>query len=190
MFRFFFISLQTKREERLFREIIVQMQATEFEGFFKENYSKIYYLALSLLHDEEAARDIVSDSFEYLFTHNSQLQKNDACNYLFVSVRHRCADYYRKQAVHQRYSNYIAYTSERVEDSMGFLEHEEQVGQILKLMKYLSPRTRAIMEAHYLNGKKYSEVAEEFGISESAVKKHVMQALKFFREKLSFNKKS
>ena len=166
------------------------MQATEFEGFFKENYSKIYYLALSLLHDEEAARDIVSDSFEYLFTHNSQLQKNDACNYLFVSVRHRCADYYRKQAVHQRYSNYIAYTSERVEDSMGFLEHEEQVGQILKLMKYLSPRTRDIMEAHYLNGKKYSEVAEEFGISESAVKKHVMQALKFFREKLSFNKKS
>ncbi len=166
------------------------MQATEFEGFFKENYSKIYYLALSLLHDEEAARDIVSDSFEYLFTHNSQLQKNDACNYLFVSVRHRCADYYRKQAVHQRYSNYIAYTSERVEDSMAFLEHEEQVGQILKLMKYLSPRTRDIMEAHYLNGKKYSEVAEEFGISESAVKKHVMQALKFFREKLSSNKKS
>ena len=166
------------------------MQATEFEGFFKENYSKIYYLALSLLHDEEAARDIVSDSFEYLFTHNSQLQKNDACNYLFVSVRHRWADYYRKQAVHQRYSNYIAYTSERVEDSMAFLEHEEQVGQILKLMKYLSPRTRDIMEAHYLNGKKYSEVAEEFGISESAVKKHVMQALKFFREKLSSNKKS
>ena len=30
------------------------MQATEFERFFKENYSKIYYLALSLVHDDEA----------------------------------------------------------------------------------------------------------------------------------------
>ncbi len=166
------------------------MQATEFEGFFKENYSKIYYLALSLLHDEEAARDIVSDSFEYLFTHNSHLQANEASNYLFVSVRHRCADYYRKQAVHQRYSNYIAYTSEKVEDAMGFFEHEEQVEQILKLMELLSPRTRTVLEAHYLKGKKYSEVAVEFGISESAVKKHVMQALKFFREKLNSNKKS
>lgn len=190
MFRFFFISLQTKREERLFRETKGQMQATEFEGFFKENYSKIYYLALSLLHDEEAARDIVSDSFEYLFTHQAHLQLSEACNYLFVSVRHRCADYYRKQAVHQRYSNYITYTSDKVDESMGFLEHEEQVGQILKLMEYLSPRTREILEAHYLNGKKYSEVAVEFGISESAVKKHIMQALKFFREKLNSNKKS
>ena len=190
MFQFFFISLQPKREARLFRENRKQRQATEFEGFFKENYSKIYYWALSLLHDEEAARDIVSDSFEYLFTHNSHLQANEACNYLFVSVRHRCTDYYRKQAVHQRYSNYIAYTSETVEETMGFLEHEELVEQILKLMEFLSPRTRDILEAHYLKGKKYGEVAKEFGISESAVKKHVMQALKFFREKLNSNKKS
>ncbi len=166
------------------------MQTKEFEEFFKENYSKIYYLALSLLHDDETARDIVSDSFEYLFTHNSHLQVAEACNYLFVSVRHRCADYHRKQAVHQRYSSYINYTSKKVEDAIGFWEHEEQVGQILKLMEQLSPRTHDILEAHYLKGKKYSEVAVEFGISESAVKKHVMQALKFFREKLNSNKKS
>lgn len=51
------------------------MQTTEFERFFKENYSKIYYLVLSLLHDEEIARDIVSDSFEYLFTHHSHCRK-------------------------------------------------------------------------------------------------------------------
>lgn len=166
------------------------MQATEIEGFFKANYSKIYYLALSLLHDEEAARDIVSDSFEYLFTHHPHLQINEALNYLFVSVRHRCADYYRKQAVHQRYSNYIAYTSEKAEDAMDFLEHEEQLVQILNLMECLTPRTREILEAHYLQGKTYSEVAIELGISDSAVKKHVMHALKFFREKLNSNKKS
>ena len=40
------------------------MQAVEFEGFFKENYSKIYCYAHSLVRDDEAARDIVADSFE------------------------------------------------------------------------------------------------------------------------------
>lgn len=164
------------------------MQATEFEGFFKENYSKTYFLALSLVHDEEAARDIVADSFEYLFTHQSCLQTSEACNYLYVSVRHRCADYYRKQAVHLRYSNYVAYSAEKVE-TLDFLEHDEQVGQVLRLMEQLSPRTRDVLEAHYLRGMKYSEVAAELGISESAVKKHVMQALKFFREQLKSNKK-
>ena len=154
------------------------MQATEFEGFFKENYSKTYFLALSLVHDEEAARDIVADSFEYLFTHQSCLQTSEACNYL----------YYRKQAVHLRYSNYVAYSAEKVE-TLDFLEHDEQVGQVLRLMEQLSPRTRDVLEAHYLRGMKYSEVAAELGISESAVKKHVMQALKFFREQLKSNKK-
>lgn len=164
------------------------MQAIEFEGFFKENYSKTYFLALSLVHDEEAARDIVADSFEYLFTHQSYLQMSEACNYLYVSVRHRCADYYRKQAVHQRYSNYVISSAEQAE-TMDFLEHDDQVGQVLRLMELLSPRTRDVLEAHYLRGMKYSEVAAEFDISESAVKKHVVQALKFFREQLKSDKK-
>ena len=32
----------------------------DFEAFFRANYSKAYFLALSLLHDEEASRDVVS----------------------------------------------------------------------------------------------------------------------------------
>ena len=63
------------------------MQAVEFEGFFKENYSKIYCYAHSLVRDDEAARDIVADSFEYLFTHNPHLSKSEASNYLFAIVR-------------------------------------------------------------------------------------------------------
>lgn len=52
-------------------------------------------------------------------------------------------------------------------------------------MEHLTPRTRQVLEAHYLQGKKYSEVAAELGISESAVKKHIVQALRMFREKVS-----
>ena len=52
-------------------------------------------------------------------------------------------------------------------------------------MEHLTPRTRDVLERHYLQGKKYSEVAMELGISESAVKKHIMQALKLFREKMN-----
>ena len=56
---------------------------------------------------------------------------------------------------------------------------------IRRLMEHLTPRTRDVLERHYLQGKKYSEVAMELGISESAVKKHIMQALKLFREKMN-----
>ncbi len=159
------------------------MQATDFERFFKENYSKTYYWALSLLHDEEVARDLVADSFEYLFTHHANLQEGEACNYLFVIVRNRCSDYFRRQAVHKRYSEYVSYTTERVEN-MQWAEHDEEVERIRRLMKDLTPRTREILEAHYMQGKKYTEIAAELDISESAVKKHIMQALSYFRKKV------
>ena len=157
------------------------MQATDFERFFKKNYSKIYYCALSLLHDEEVARDLVADSFEYLFTRYADLQESEACNYLYVVVRNRCSDYFRKQAVHKRYSEYVSYTNERVEN-IEWGEHDEEVERIRRLMKDLTPRTQEILEAHYMQGKKYTEIATELGISESAVKKHIMQALSYFRK--------
>lgn len=160
------------------------MQAEIFESFFKQQYAKIYYYALSLVHDDEAARDIVADSFESLFTRHSDLPETEVCNYLFVIVRNRCSDFFRKQALHQRYYEYITYTSEKIEDA-DWLEHDDKVEIIRRNMQYLTPRTREIIEAHYLQGKKYTEVATELGISTSAVKKHIMQALKLFREKLN-----
>lgn len=160
------------------------MQAEIFESFFKQQYAKIYYYALSLVHDDEAARDIVADSFESLFTRHSDLPETEACNYLFVIVRNRCSDFFRKQALHQRYYEYITYTSEKIEDA-DWLEHDDKVEIIRRNMQYLTPRTREIIEAHYLQGKKYTEVATELGISTSAVKKHITQALKLFREKLN-----
>lgn len=41
----------------------------------------------------------------------------------------------------------------------------------------LSPRTREIFLMHRLEGRKYREIAEELGISQSAVEKHVARAM-------------
>ncbi|MDY4645071.1 RNA polymerase sigma factor, partial [Prevotella sp.] len=46
-----------------------------------------------------------------------------------------------------------------------------------------TPRTRQILKLCYVERKKYREVAVELQISESAVKKHIMQALSYMRQK-------
>ena len=43
------------------------MDRQSFEKLFKDNYSKAYYLALRILHDDEASKDIVSDAFELVW---------------------------------------------------------------------------------------------------------------------------
>ena len=40
------------------------MDEYSFEIVFRNHYSKAYYLALRILHDDEASKDVVSDAFE------------------------------------------------------------------------------------------------------------------------------
>lgn len=44
-------------------------------------------------------------------------------------------------------------------------------------MEQLSPRTRQIFLMHRLEGRRYREIAEELGISQSAVEKHIARAM-------------
>ena len=111
-----------------------------------------------------------------------KLEVQELRNYLYMMVRNKCADYFRKQSIHDKFSEYVLRSTEKATND-DWLEHEEKVKMVSDAMKQLSPRTQQILNEHYLKNKKYREVAAELDISESAVKKHVMQALSFFRKK-------
>ena len=57
------------------------------------------------------------------------------------------------------------------------------MASIMEAVNLLTPRTQQVLKACYVERKKYKEVAEELNISKSAVKKHIMNALKTLREK-------
>ena len=67
-------------------------------------------------------------------------------------------------------------------EDAGLDEENEKIERIYKVLDSLTPQTRHIMEECYFNRKKYAEVAEMLNISPSAVKKHVMKALRLLRE--------
>lgn len=171
-------------------DIRLSVQLMQFERFFRDNYTRVYYFALSLIHEEEAAKDVVGDSFEYMFTHVGDMKHGEAVNYLYTIVRNKCTDYLRRQYVHQRYAEYVLHSQDE-EAAFDAHEYEAMVESLQEMIRGLTQRTREILESRYMEGKKYNEMAEELGISESAVKKHIMQALKKFRETLleNYNKK-
>lgn len=157
-------------------------ETRDLEIFFKENYAKAYALALSIIHDEEASRDVVADAFETLIRRKDALPGTDRRSYLLMVVHNKCADHFRKLSVRDRYADWVIRSAEHtVADD--WREHEERVEQVRAAMSQLTPRTRQILSSHYLERKKYREVAAELDISESAVKKHIVQALSFFRTK-------
>lgn len=160
------------------------MDRNSFEVLFRENFSKAYYLALRILHDDEASKDVVSDAFELVWR---KLQGNDVDNvssYLLTTVRNVCLDYIRKRDIRNRYVKASMQVTERMSNNPDLLDvHEEKVQAIMQALEELTPRTQQIVRLCYVDHKKYREVAADLDISESAVKKHIMQALSYMRQK-------
>jgi len=156
----------------------------DFEQFFKQRFEQYYYYGLHFVDDQEVVRDIVCDCFEFVY-HNYQKRNeiNDWGSYVARMVRSRCLDYLRHCSVHESYADYYLRETSEMDDSLEDMQlYEERMNLIRQGMALLSPRTRMILTECYLNHKQYKEVAEIFEISDNAVKKHIVKALKTIRE--------
>lgn len=154
-----------------------------FERFFKTNFDKFYCYTLHLLNDEECSRDIVYDAMEYVWANFHDGRVDDWFRYSVSFIRNRCIDHIRHRAVHQRYADFYIHAVERSQEMMTD-EGDTRLAAIRRVVDTLPPRTRLVLQECYIHKKKYKEVAEELEISTSAVKKHIVKALRTIREKV------
>lgn len=75
------------------------MTKHELEILFKAHYCQMLRLAVSIVHDEDDAKDAVSNVFAHLLDDkHSTLTSDNAAHYLLVSVRHQCYNLLRQRA--------------------------------------------------------------------------------------------
>ena len=68
------------------------MIASQFEQLFRDNYERLYYHAFDFVHDQDVAKDMVSDVFVNLWQARERIDAERVLSYLYVSVRNRCLD--------------------------------------------------------------------------------------------------
>lgn len=101
-----------------------------------------------------------------------------------TAVKNGCLDYIRKQDVRSRYVQMSMLSVEVKSFNPDYWDvRDEKIKAIMDSLEELTPRTLQIIRLCYVERKKYREVAQELNISESAVKKHIMQALSYMRQK-------
>lgn len=154
------------------------------EKLFKAHYQQMYRLAKALLHDDDSACDIVHDVFESLLYSNIDTKVSPS--YLLSSVRNRSLNVIRDKGIHDRILN--LYFCEIDEYDTVDWPDDETIAEIYQIIKEkLTPQCRRIMELRFIEGLKFSSVAETLGISENAVYKQVRQALVIIRKNLNQN---
>lgn len=168
----------------------------QMERLFYDNYERMYRLAFALLHDNEEARDVVSDVFSRLW---DKLSGDKPPAYLLRSVKNACLNIIAKKKRDERLAKLLPISDEAemagtskviAEASMQAMNEnptrlEERWQAILDCIAHdLTPQTASVIRMCYGEGCSYRETAEELGISVSAVNKHIVKGLRTLREKL------
>ena len=155
----------------------------EIEQLFKEHYAGLWRLAMALLHDPEAARDVVHDLFAALL-HAAPAHVSAA--YLATGVRNRCLNYLRDKDARTRLAaRYFLETEQYDTEEWPDEAVLTRISDIIS--RELPPQCRRVTEMRFTQGLKPQEIASELGVSERAVFKHLRHALIVIRKKLNEN---
>ena len=158
------------------------------EQLFRIWYRPLCLYALHYLEDLDEAEDLVQDVFCTLWKKASE-DHNPAEGkaYLYSCVRNRCLDVLRSPSRKNRPSSLEGLG---VDESLALTEYDDsdlrdsslEEARMWVEISRLPRRCRRILLMGKVQGKKYSEIARELGISENTVRNQMAKALKTVRE--------
>lgn len=138
-------------------------------------------LAMLLLRDGDAARDIVHDVFESLLRSGNA---DASAPYLLRAVRNRCLNHLRGLSTKERILEVYALDEKEIAD--GEWPDDETIANIrTTVANDLTDACRKVLELRFTDGMGYKEISGALGISEVAVYKHLRHAIDVLRSKLS-----
>jgi RNA polymerase sigma-70 factor (ECF subfamily) len=156
-----------------------------FEWLYQHSRNRLYVLALSILRDEDAARDLTQDLFIDLWYFRIFETITISLNaYLFQSVRNRAYNYKDKIRTQDKLKqNYVPHETETYYP----LENEE-LGKIIRhAIDRLPKMAGQVFRMQYIEKLTHVEIAEKLGISKYTVSNHMDRALKKLRAELKKN---
>lgn len=153
----------------------MQYTETEFETLYIECFPSALKLALSLLHEEDEARDVVHEVFLKLWESDTPIDHPKA--YIIRLVRNASIDRIRKLDIRERIRQKLLL--EPPPEDFDIDQRNEEV--IYAIRNVLSSREREVVEKIYSDGLSYKDTAASLGVSVSAVNKNIVGALKKLR---------
>ena len=160
----------------------MQYSATEFETLYIQCFPPAMRLAISLLHEEDEARDVVYEVFLKLW--ESDVKADNPNAYVVRSVRNACVSRIRKLDVRERVKSKLML--EPPPDDFDYERRNEEVKTAIQ--KLLTLRERQVVDKIYTEGLSYKDTAASLGVSVAAVNKNIVGALKKLRNHFKTSK--
>lgn len=155
------------------RLIIKDDSLNNFETIYKENYQKMYCIALNMINDRDAVCDIIQEIFIY---YHKISQNGNTINkpksWLMRATINKCIDHSKYQKKHFKIDSIEPIPI--IDDS---LEKNQEIEIIKQALSRLKPKEKTLALL-YSEGMSYKEISEVSGIKFSSVGKMLSRTIK------------
>ncbi len=165
-----------------------------YKKLFFQFHGRLVLFANTFTGDMQVSQDLVQDAFAMLWEKfNAQTKIESPKAYLFQAVRNACLNHQRHLKIKYTFEGQFANEAASAETSnfsasddplltLLELELENKVDHIVNAMSDKCRQAYKMSRQDFLKNKK---IAEELGISEKMVEKHITKALSILRSELS-----
>ncbi len=153
----------------------MEYSTTEFETLYKRCFPPSMRLAISLLHGEDEARDVVQEVFLKLWESNIRVENPMA--FLLRAVRNACLNRINMLDTRDKICRRLMLDLHTDDFDIEGRNNEVR----LAIQKLLTPREQDVVDRIYSKGMSYKEAAENLEVSVAAVNKNIVSALKKLR---------
>lgn len=164
----------------------VTMSVHDYEQLFKQNYERLYFHSLDIVHDEDLARDVVSDVYVNVWRLRDTIAVDTALSYLYTSVRNRSLDQLHHNSRNVPLIEEVIHEMEHFTDT-DWDEYEARIVALKEELVRQPDRVRHVLYLRFYEQKSNQEVADLLGITVDGVKKIVQRS--FAQMRLSIGKK-
>ena len=123
------------------------------ERLFHDHYEQMYRFAFALLHDNEEARDVVSDVFSRLW--DKQLVPDRA--YLMRSVKNACINLIARKKRDERLKRLLPLSEEKLTEEEPSRLEERWLAAVDCIDHDLTDQTASVIRLCYREGMSYSD---------------------------------
>lgn len=156
-------------------DFAMEYSTTEFETLYIQCFPPSMRLAMSLLHEEDEARDVVQEVFLRLW--ESDILVDNPTAFLLRAVRNACLNRIDMLDTRHRISRRIMLDSPP--DDFDIDSRNDEVRSAIR--RLLTPREQDVVHRIYTEGMSYKEAAENLDVSVATINKNIVLALKKLR---------
>ncbi|TRX13540.1 RNA polymerase sigma factor [Flavobacterium gawalongense] len=155
-----------------------------FSNFFRSHSKSLRNFIFYKYGNKDQADDLTQEAFIKLWQNCAAVPIEKAKSYIYIIANNNSLNEIAHQKVVLEYEKNFTGLDKTNENPEFILEEKQFKSKLLKSIENLNETQRVAFLMHRIDGKKYSEIAEELNISVKAVEKRIHLALVELRKKI------